>query len=158
MRNFSTKVAAVLLLSVGVFFAVPASAQSNNTPVGLWKTIDDASGEAKSYVQIWKDGNGVLHGKITKLLGRDDADTVVCDVCTGSRKDQLVQGMKILSSFTQKKADDPTFWTDGKILDPGNGKEYSCNLIVQDGGKKLKVRGYVGLPAFGRTQYWYRMK
>lgn len=131
---------------------------ADNSPIGTWKTIDDASGEAKSYVEIWKDGNNVLHGKITKLLGRDDADTVVCDVCTDSRKDQLIQGMKILRNFTQKKSDDPTFWENGKILDPANGKEYSCNLIVLDDGKKLKVRGYIGLPAFGRTQFWYRVK
>ena len=46
---------------------------------------------------------------------------------------------------------------DGEVLDPKSGKWYTCymELVSQD---KLKLRGYIGIPALGRTQYWYRVK
>jgi uncharacterized protein (DUF2147 family) len=47
-------------------------------------------------------------------------------------------------------------WSGGFIFDPDNGKTYKCVVEVQDGGKKLKVRGFIGFSLLGRTQYWYR--
>jgi uncharacterized protein (DUF2147 family) len=46
---------------------------------------------------------------------------------------------------------------DGIVLDPNNGKTYTCyiELVEPD---KLKLRGYIGMETFGRTQYWYRVK
>jgi uncharacterized protein (DUF2147 family) len=29
-------------------------------------------------------------------------------------------------------------------------------MTLTDGGKKLNVRGYVGVPMFGRSQVWVR--
>lgn len=46
-------------------FVLALSAQSS--PVGVWKTIDDETGEAKSHVEIYEK-DGVLHGKVVKLL------------------------------------------------------------------------------------------
>jgi uncharacterized protein (DUF2147 family) len=48
-------------------------------------------------------------------------------------------------------------YSSGKILDPSSGDEYKC-LISLDGKDKLKVRGFVGVSVFGRTQYWFRVK
>jgi uncharacterized protein (DUF2147 family) len=45
----------------------------------------------------------------------------------------------------------------GKILDPKNGKLYKCSITL-DGADKLKIRGYIGVSMFGRTQYWQRVK
>jgi uncharacterized protein (DUF2147 family) len=44
----------------------------------------------------------------------------------------------------------------GRILDPANGKTYKSKMSLADGGKKLDVRGYIGMPLFGRTQTWLR--
>ncbi len=44
----------------------------------------------------------------------------------------------------------------GQILDPGNGKTYRSTMEITDSGKKLKVRGYIGVPMLGRTQIWIR--
>jgi len=44
----------------------------------------------------------------------------------------------------------------GTILTPVNGKTYKCKIAVEDGGKKLKVRGYIGMSLQGRTQRWGR--
>ena len=45
---------------------------------GVWQTIDDKSGKAKSLVQI-REANGVYSGRITDLLLKPD-DTV-CKKC-----------------------------------------------------------------------------
>ena len=47
--------------------APEADALTGATPVGVWKTIDDESGKAKSHVKIYE-RNGKLYGKVTKLL------------------------------------------------------------------------------------------
>jgi uncharacterized protein (DUF2147 family) len=31
-------------------------------------------------------------------------------------------------------------------------------IEVQNSGKRLKVRGYIGFSLLGRTQHWYRVK
>ncbi|MEM8766008.1 MAG: DUF2147 domain-containing protein [Pseudomonadota bacterium] len=56
-------------------------------------------------------------------------------------------GMELLSGFryTGKR------W-EGKIYDPGSGNTYSSRMELD--GKRLKMRGYVGVPMFGRTQYF----
>ena len=76
----------------------------------------------------------------------------MCSACEGERKDQPITGMVILRDL--KKDDDE--WTGGTILDPSNGKTYKCKIAVENGGKKLKVRGFVGMSLFGRTQHWVR--
>ncbi|HYS86791.1 MAG TPA: DUF2147 domain-containing protein [Bradyrhizobium sp.] len=46
----------------------------------------------------------------------------------------------------------------GKILDPDNGKVYSSKIWLTDGGKKLNVRGYIGVSLLGRSQIWERQE
>lgn len=53
---------------------------------------------------------------------------------------------------------DKDAWTNGKILDPDTEKIYRCVLSVEDSGNRLKVRGFIGMSLFGRTQYWLREK
>ena len=37
-------------------------------------------------------------------------------------------------------------WADGKILDPEDGKVYTLRATPVDGGRKLEMHGYIGLP------------
>jgi uncharacterized protein (DUF2147 family) len=46
----------------------------------------------------------------------------------------------------------------GQILDPDDGKVYSSKVHLTDGGRKLNVRGYIGVPMLGRTQTWVRQE
>lgn len=124
----------------------PASASS---PIGFWKTIDDEDGTAKSVVQIWEH-QGTLFGKIVKLFRDPEA---LCDKCEGPQKGKPVMGMRIMKNL-KKDGDE---WSGGRITDPENGKTYKCYIAVEDGGKKLKVRGYIGISLIGRTQYWERV-
>ena len=129
------------------------AAAAAGSPVGYWKTIDDESGNARSVVQLYKKGDKVF-GRIVQLYRQpgEEADPL-CDECEPPLNKQKVVGLEILSGLEQ----DDDEWSDGDILDPNNGKTYSCTIEVQDGGKKLKVRGYLGISLLGRTQYWHRV-
>ncbi len=122
------------------------------SPVGKWKTIDDSTKQPKSIVAIYEE-NGKLFGKIEKLfLKPEEEQNPVCDKCEGALKDKPIIGMVILRDL--EKDDDE--WSGGTVLDPENGKTYKVILEVEDGGKKLKVRGYIGFSLIGRTQYWLK--
>ena len=140
-------------LSIALLLALAAPlAMAQATPVGLWKTIDDKTGTEKSQVRIVENG-GVYSGRIEKLLAPDAKQDAVCEKCGGDRKGKPIVGLEIIRGV--KKADDNT-WDGGTILDPAEGKEYKVRLQPADGGKKLDVRGYIGLPMLGRTQTWVR--
>ncbi|HMH69260.1 MAG TPA: DUF2147 domain-containing protein [Pinirhizobacter sp.] len=123
------------------------------TPVGTWKTIDDKTGQPKALVQITEAG-GKLEGKIIKVLKSDDGPNPVCKACDGERKDKPVEGMTILWGL----AKDGDEWNGGQILDPKNGKIYKAKMSLDDGGRKLNVRGYIGFSLMGRSQVWQRQE
>jgi uncharacterized protein (DUF2147 family) len=132
-----------------VAFLAPGLAQM--TPAGVWRTIDDKSGEISSEVRIVENA-GALSGRIEKLLRKSAKQDDVCDKCTDDRKDKPVLGMEIIRGA--KQVEGKEVWEGGKILDPDNGKEYTLRLTPIEGGKKLQVRGYIAF--FYRTQVWVR--
>jgi uncharacterized protein (DUF2147 family) len=140
-------VTVVLLLA-----SVPALA-ANLSPVGTWKTIDDKTGEAKSIVQI-TEHDGVLEGKILVVLKSDQGPHPICKECDGKRHNQPIEGMNFMWGLTR----DDDVWDGGKILDPKTGRVYKAKIQVINGGKNLKVRGYIGFALLGRTQIWHRYK
>ena len=76
------------LLAAQVVFAgerLPAT-----TPIGLWKTIDDVTGQAKSIVQISAENNGALSGSVVKLFKDPDKR---CTTCEGVKQNQPVLGI-----------------------------------------------------------------
>ena len=143
-------VAALVLPMTAVQAQSAAASTLSASPVGVWKTIDDETGQAKSLIRI-VETNGVLSGRIEKLL-TPGKENQVCEKCAGELKDQPVLGMEILKGL--RKGDD--VWEGGTILDPNNGKTYRSQLRVVDGGKKIEVRGYIGIPLLGRSQSWLR--
>lgn len=135
-----------------VFASISASAWSQMTPVGTWRSIDDKSGEAKAEIRIAENG-GVLSGRIEKRLTKDAKPDDVCNECTDDRKGKPVLGLEIIRGA--RKTDGKDVWEGGKILDPENGRNYTLRLTPIDGGKKLEVRGSV--LGIGRTQTWIRV-
>ncbi len=124
------------------------------SPVGRWKTIDDESGKVRSIVDITQH-NGLLQGNIEKVyLQKGEHKTDVCKLCSGEQHNKPIWGMKI---FWNMKKVGQNLWKDGTILDPHNGKTYRCELALGKDGKTLTVRGYIGLPIFGRSQTWIRI-
>jgi uncharacterized protein (DUF2147 family) len=98
----------------------------------------------------------VFTGKVEKIVDPAKQDSK-CDKCSDERKDQPVLGMTIVRNVKQN-ADDAGLWDGGDILDPNNGKVYKVRMRPVDGGKKLEVRGFIGVALLGRTQTWIRVE
>jgi uncharacterized protein (DUF2147 family) len=115
--------------------------------------VDDKTGKERSVVRI-EEVDGLYQGRIEKLLNRqpDDDPDGLCRACEGERKDKPVVGMTILWGLMK----DGDQYTGGQILDPKNGKIYRAKMKVLDGGRKLEVRGFIGVSLLGRSQTWVR--
>ena len=142
-----------LLLSLLLCFLTAFSyfAHADNSPVGLWKTIDDATHKPRSLIRIL-DKNGELIATIEKGLLPTDSPNDICEKCTGARKGQPLIGMVIMDGM---KAKGDSFES-GHILDPDNGEIYNCKIKLNSTGKQLEVRGFIGVSLFGRSQTWMR--
>ena len=156
IKRVQTAIFSIATLALSGFFAIDANAQAsastNVTPVGLWRNIDDKTGQPKAEIRISANAAGVLTGVIEKPLIRPVE--LICVQCSDDRKDKPKLGMEIIRGAV--KADGKDIWEGGKILDPDNGKSYSLRLTPVDGGSKLDVRGSIG--PFGRTQTWLRVQ
>jgi len=120
--------------------------------IGKWKTIDDETNEPKSVVDIFEK-EGKVYGKIVKLFRKPEEDPdPVCNECASddSRFKKKIIGMEILKDMKKSGSE----YAEGNILDPNNGKIYSCKIWLE--GNDLKLRGYWG--PFYRTQTWQRVQ
>ena len=140
-------------LTLLVLSLMAAGASAQMSPVGTWHSIDDKTKELKSEL-VLTESNGVITGRIAKLLRKEAKQDAVCDECSDERKGKPLIGLEIIRGA--KKVDGKDVWEGGKILDPENGKEYTLRLTPADGGAKLDVRGSVF--GIGRTQTWVRVQ
>jgi len=138
----------VSALYAGIILLLANSALAGSPPEGLWKTYDDRTGEARALVRIYQQ-DGALFGRIEDSFGPGEREAK-CEACKDERKDQPIVGLLIIRNL---KPDEDGF-DGGDILDPENGSVYRCKLHLEDEGKKLIVRGYLGLSLFGRSQTW----
>ena len=152
-RRLPARLFQACLLALSLLATFPTATCANEaTPVGLWRTIDDKTGKEKSLVRI-TEVNGELRGSIEKLVREPNEDpSPMCDKCSGDKKGKPVLGMMILSGLKR----DGHEWKGSEILDPNNGKTYHCKMSVDASGKKLNVRGFIGVALLGRTQVWLR--
>jgi uncharacterized protein (DUF2147 family) len=67
-------------------------------------------------------------------------------------RDRFLDGMTIMWDFEYSGNNK---WTGGRVYDPNSGKTYKCILTLVD-HNTLKVRGYIGLSLFGRSDTWTR--
>lgn len=138
----------ILITCLLLCFGLAASAQ-RTTPVGKWKTVDDASGKVKSVVEIFEK-SGKLHGRVLELFDPPEPNPV-CDKCAKDdpRHGKPVKGLEVIRNMVH----DGKEWANGDILDPENGKVYRGKIWVEHG--KLQVRGYIAF--LYRTQTWLPM-
>ena len=130
----------------------PAWAQSPATsPVGLWTTIDDKTGEARGVVRIFM-SDGQLYGRIERVLD-PKAIGQNCEKCRDDRRNKPIEGLDIIRGL---KPDGELHWSGGEILDPETGDTYRASITLEDGGQKLVVRGSILGGLLGRSQTWFR--
>lgn len=141
-----------LTISGLVLLGAQSAGAADLTAVGRWFTVDEKTGQQTSIIEITQTGD-VLNGRIIKVMPEPgDPANPVCSKCDGPEKNQPYVGMMILKGFKR----DGDEWNGGTILDPRSGDVYSSNFHLDDSGKKLLVRGYLGISLLGRTTTWVR--
>ena len=131
---------------------LPCFAHAQDTPIGRWKTIDDATGKPKSLVEIYRASDGTLAGRVVEILDLKNGPNPLCTECDGSNRNQPIRGMVILWGLRPKGAGR---WQQGRVLDPENGKDYKAKLELQGGGRRLAMSGCL-IGFLCRTQIWLR--
>lgn len=134
------------VLSLSLLFNSLSFGQA--TVEGQWTTIDDEDGQPSSIISIEIVDNE-LTATIKELLTQPQ--DILCENCSGDKHNQPIVGMQIITNMKKNGSS----WSGGKVLDPKNGKTYKCKVELE-GKDKLKMRGYIGIPALGRTQVWER--
>ena len=130
---------------------VDALAFEPNSPVGVWRSLDDRTGKERALIRIDEEG-GKYVGRIQTTDSPADADKR-CTACKDDRKGAPILGLAIIRNVERVGA---TF-EHGDILDPRNGTVYGCQLRLEQDGKVLVVRGYLGVSLLGGTRRWYRV-
>ena len=137
-----------LLIAAMLLFLVPnLSAQSSQSIIGTWLSES-------------KDGKILVYSSGNKFFGKLVGGDKLYDEKGNPRKDlhnpdeklkdRPLLNLIILSNFIYSDGK----WTQGHVYDPKNGKLYNAMLTLK--GNQLEIRGYVGIPLFGRTTVWTR--
>jgi uncharacterized protein (DUF2147 family) len=142
----------VLLSFLAVFFAggiSTAGAQPQDvSPLGLWLT---ENGRSVVNVTPCKADTSKVCGRIHWIIeGGMQFDTANPDPAQHTAP---MCGLQIMWGFHQN---DAMNWIDGNIYKADEGDSYSATLQMLPSGKML-VRGYVGMPLFGKSQTWTRV-
>ncbi|MDT0632643.1 DUF2147 domain-containing protein [Rubrivirga sp. S365] len=144
-----------VLLVLAAFLVAPTVSAQSLPPgarayLGDWTTYD--GDEPQSVVRL-TESSGVLRGRIVRILPTEESPQpqYLCGECIGEfegadlRTVPLIEGMEW----------DGGEFSGGRITDPTNAKRYK-GILKLDGRDELRVRGYVGVRALGRTQTWRR--
>lgn len=130
-----------------LFFCFSSIAFSDSSIIDVWW-----SPKKDSKIEIFE-RDQLLFGKII-WLSPDVPNTIDARNPDKNLQSRPILGVELLANF---KLSGDKKWSDGKIYDPESGKTYSCKmeLINED---ELKVRGYIGISLFGRTEIFQRVK
>lgn len=121
---------------------------------GTWKNIDDKTGSSKAILEIRQESNGTYTAKIIKVTPRPGyTPKENCVNCPAPYTNKPILGLDVMKGL---KHTNGTNYTGGKIIDPLSGKIYSCKAKLSSNGKRLTLRGYVGVSALGRSQTWIK--
>ena len=140
----------LFLLALGLFCS-PGHAEdlSAVSPLGLWKNAD-------AKFEIF-DSGGKLGAKVVTLNepntpeGKPKTDIHNPDA---SQHNKPVLGLVFMKGFAPAGNGR---WENGTIYDPKTGKTYASYMQLEN-KDTIRVRGFIGVAAFGRTQVWTRVK
>jgi uncharacterized protein (DUF2147 family) len=128
--------------------SVSINAQSKADDIlGTWLTS-----EGRAKVFVYKSGNKYF-GKIIWLKDPNKNGKPRLDVKNqnAALRNKPIIDLVILKDF---EFDDGE-WVNGKVYEPSGGKEYSSKITMPN-AHTLKVRGYIGISLFGKTDVWKR--
>lgn len=117
-------------------------------PTGLWQTEG-----GKSIVEIISlPENKTWAARIVWLKEpQDEKGNPLYDELNPDpqKKENPIIGLTIAWGFKPAKNE---AWKDGQVYDPETGKTYKAQAKMK--GDALELRGYIGIPALGRSTSW----
>ncbi|MGE8539132.1 MAG: DUF2147 domain-containing protein [Acinetobacter sp.] len=121
---------------------------------GLWQQIDDKTGSPKALIEMKTQADGSYTGIISKVTPRPGyTPREKCIKCPPPYTDKPILGLEVIKGL---KFINNNNYAHGRVLDPLTGKIYDLKGRISANGKRLTLRGYVGISAIGRTQTWIR--
>ncbi|MGB6153801.1 MAG: DUF2147 domain-containing protein [Pricia sp.] len=120
---------------------------------GKWKTIDDRTGKPKAIIDIYKDDDGLMDGKVIEIV-EAGKENFICKKCEGERKNQPVLGMTIIEDAEHQGEG---VYKGDTLFDPQQAMTFRCKIWLNpDNPDELMVRGYLAF--IYRTQTWKRVE
>ena len=154
LRNEGTLNMVKMKLTVALICSALGSFALAQDITGTWQQIDDKTGSPKSVIEIRKEANQTYTGKIIKITPRPGyTPRELCNKCPAPYTNQPLLGMDVLKGL---KHTGGMNYSGGKIIDPLSGNIYSTKAKLSSNGKRLTMRGYVGVSALGRSQTWIK--
>lgn len=143
----------IKILTAVVFSSLSSLAFAQDI-TGTWKNIDDKTGSSKAVLEIRQESNGTFTAKVIKITPRPGyTPKESCVNCPAPYTNKPILGMDVLTGL---KYVEGLNFSGGKIIDPLSGNIYSMKAKLSNNGKRLTLRGYVGVSALGRSQTWIR--
>jgi uncharacterized protein (DUF2147 family) len=144
----------LLFIQVTVLASTAIQAgMSAPTAAGVWRQVDE-SGKVGALVTITQEGD-IFVGRLSRLfLDPGDDPNPICGNCSGDKHNQPFLGLVFIEGMKQSGLD----YTGGTVLDPETGDIYKAKMSLSPDGKRLTLRGYIGLSIFGRSQTWTRVE
>ena len=143
----------IKILTALVFSSLSSLAFAQDI-TGTWKNIDDKTGSSKAILEIRQEANGTFTAKVIKVTPRPGyTPKETCINCPAPYTNKPILGMDVLTGL---KYVEGLNFSGGKIIDPLSGNIYSMKAKLSPNGKRLNLRGYVGISALGRSQTWIK--
>lgn len=141
----------VLLFGCGT-----AAAQDGDKILGTYRVIGMETKEP-SNVKIYKNGNTYEAQIIWLERPNDKNGKPRLDVLNPDPALRSVRGDKVVIVKGLKYNAKHNKWIGGRIYNPVTGKTYDA-MAEFDSPTKLKMKGYLGTPAFGKNFIWTKLK
>jgi hypothetical protein len=130
---------------------VPLKA-ADPTVAGLWEQTDE-KGRVGGWFFVFEH-DGVYEGALVKIFPKPGEDpNPICTKCSGAQKNMPSLGLIMIEGMQRKGL----VYDNGTILDPRDGTVYHATMEVSLDGQSLTLRGYWGIPLFGKSQVWTRL-
>ena len=141
---------------VGVMMCLGSIFTYADSIEGYWRSIDDRTGEQLTIIEIRKAPDNTYRGKIVYIYPNAQGVVVThCVNCQPPYTGKPRLGLEVLTGLIEdpKKPDN---FINGRIVESKTGKVYKGKARLTADGKRLHMRGYVGISALGRTVVWIR--
>ena len=151
MRRATLSILSAALLATAAHTAAHAAEPYE----GMYVSFDDSTNAPRGLVELVRNEAGELEGFIRGSFIPGEDPQRICDECDDELEGASLLGLRIVRGL-EAKDDDGLKWKGGRITDPDNGKTYKSKLTFEPDFSEVKVRGYIGTPALGRSQRWTR--